>query len=128
MIPVAVFWMLGAALLAGSVTGLLLRSARSRRRSSGNIVDLAAARRRKLKTVSVPAKPVEADLRKPKRSVAGGEVRAFVPKSPEARPQACSRCHKKNGPVGFYVDDYGSLVGLCKECRKSAKNRDLMPL
>lgn len=127
MTPIAITLLLVAAALAGSVTAwLIVRSKRIRKKAS-NIVDLAAARRRKLREASL--NPITTDATKRKVSSAkGAEVRGFAPKNADARLQACSRCQKKSDSVGFYVDEYGNLVGVCQECRKSAKNRDLMPL
>lgn len=129
MIPVDIAWLLGTALLAGSLTALLVFRLRKKSKPSGNIVDLAAARRRKLESVS--GKNEETGSQQPKRtavSSAAGSVRAFTPKKAESSGQLCSHCRKKSNSIGFYADDYGKLVGLCKECRKSSKNRDLMPL
>ena len=130
MMPVAIALILGAVLLGGALAAaLVVRSTRSRR-SSSNLVDLAAARRRKLRTA--PAKSAETEPVKPKRAAAsssrGADIRGFVPKNGDGRQQPCSYCQKKSDSIAFYVDDYGKLVGVCKECRKSAKNRDLMPL
>lgn len=127
MMPVAIAILLGAAVLSGALTALFIVRSKRARRTPSNIVDLAAARRRKTRVAS--AQPVRAEM--PKRKVAssaGAEVRGFTPKNGDARLKSCSRCQKKSDSVGFYVDEYGNLVGVCNECRKSAKNRDLMPL
>lgn len=127
MTPITITLLLAAAALAGAVTAwLIVRSKRMRKKTS-NIVDLAAARRRKTREASMNPVLAEAPKRKASSAV-GAEVRGFTPKNADARLQACSRCRKKSDSVGFYVDEYGNLVGVCKECRKSAKNRDLMPL
>ena len=45
-----------------------------------------------------------------------------------AGEQPCSSCKKKNGKLIFYAQDNGTVVGLCKDCRVKAKNRDMLPL
>lgn len=127
MTPITITLLLVAAALAGSVTAWLIVRFKRMRKKTSNIVDLAAARRRKTREASL--NPVRTDATKRKASPSkGAEIRGFTPKSADARLQACTRCQNKSDSVGFYVDEYGNLVGVCKECRKSAKNRDLMPL
>ena len=130
--PIAALFLLGAAVLAGAAAFLYV-SRSKRLRVSSNIVDLAAARRRKLRTAqealrkgSLPAASVSA--KQSAVPAAGAEIRKFVPRSGGLSPKTCSSCHKKTDTLGFYMNDYGRLVGVCKECRKSTKNRDLMPL
>ncbi|MDO3411357.1 hypothetical protein QWJ34_16445 [Saccharibacillus sp. CPCC 101409] len=130
--PIAILFLLGAAVLAGAAAFLYV-SRFGRRRSAGNVVDLAAVRRRKLRSAqealrngTLPDAGVTA--KRTAVPAAGAEIRRFVPKSAGASPQTCSSCQKKTDKLGFYMNDYGRLVGVCKECRKSAKNRDLMPL
>ncbi|MEJ8304899.1 hypothetical protein [Saccharibacillus sacchari] len=127
MTPITITLLLVAAALAGATTAwLIVRSKRMRKKTS-NIVDLAAARRRKTREASL--NPITSDATKRKvGSAKGADIRGFTPKNADTRLQSCSRCQKKSDSVGFYVDEYGNLVGVCKECRKSAKNRDLMPL
>ncbi|GGO00080.1 hypothetical protein [Saccharibacillus kuerlensis] len=129
MMPVTIAWMLGAAILVGALAVFLVVRAKRSRQAASNVVDLSTARRRKLKEGTKTIKP-EAPLKSKRtvRSSKGAEIRRFTPKSSEERQQPCSRCHKKSDSVGFFVDDYGNLLGVCKECRKAAKNRDLMPL
>ena len=127
MTSITISLLLGAAVLAGAVTALLIVRSKAARKKAGNIVDLAAVRRRKMREAALnPARPAAADRKV--GSAVGAEIRGFAPKAGDARLQACSRCQKKSESVGFYVDEYGNLIGVCKECRKSAKNRDLMPL
>ncbi|MFP4973944.1 hypothetical protein ACE6ED_00955 [Paenibacillus sp. CN-4] len=54
------------------------------------------------------------DAHRKARSKSGGE-------------QVCSHCHAK-GKLIFYAQDNGSVVGLCKNCRSKADERDMMPL
>ncbi|NGZ77330.1 hypothetical protein [Saccharibacillus alkalitolerans] len=131
MMPVELTWMLGAAVLACALTAVLVIRSRRNRRAASNIVDLTAARRRKLKLQEAAGSTAGPETLKFKRkaaSPAGAEIRRFVPKAGEGLLQSCSHCRKKSDSVGFFADEYGNLVGICKECRKSAKNRDLMPL
>ncbi|WP_037285123.1 hypothetical protein [Saccharibacillus sacchari] len=127
MTPITITLLLAAAALAGSTAAWLIVRSKLMRKKTSNIVDLAAARRRKMREASL--NPIRTDVPKRKSgSVSGAEIRGFTPKNGDARLQACIRCQKKSDTVGFYVDEYGKLVGVCNECRKSAKNRDLMPL
>lgn len=127
MTPITITLLLVVAALAGATTAWLIVRSKRKRKKTSNIVDLAAARRRKTREASL--NPVHAETTKRKlSSTKSAEIRGFTPKNGDARLQACSRCQKKSDSVGFYVDEYGNLVGVCKECRKSAKNRDLMPL
>jgi len=123
MTPITITLLLAAAALAGATAAWLIVRSKLMRKKTSNIVDLAAARRRKMREASL--NPIRTDV--PKRK-AGAEIRGFTPKNGDARLQSCTRCQKKSDTVGFYVDEYGKLVGVCNECRKSAKNRDLMPL
>ncbi|MCQ4087453.1 hypothetical protein [Saccharibacillus sp. JS10] len=120
--------LLGTALLiSAGITFIVLRRKKISHKSK-NIIDLAEVRRLKmLQSSAQSSMAIEAPKRKVS-SANGAEVRGFVPKNSPVRNQTCTRCHKQSESVGFYVDQYGNLVGVCRECRKSAKNRDLMPL
>ncbi|OWA35274.1 hypothetical protein B9G55_11475 [Saccharibacillus sp. O16] len=129
MMPTVLALTLGAAILAGAAIALLAVRSKRRRLVRSNLVDLASVRRRKLKeAANRPMVEQSVKIKRPLSSPGNAEIRRFIPKTGEGRLQSCSRCHKKRDSVGFFVDEYGHLVGVCKECRKSAKNRDLMPL
>lgn len=128
MMPIVLVLTLGAAVLAGAaIARLAVRSKRRLVRS--NLVDLAAVRRRKLReAANKPAAEESVKRKRPFPPSGNAEIRKFVPKTSDGRLHSCSHCHKKSDSVSFFVNEYGHLVGVCKECRKSAKNRDLMPL
>lgn len=129
MMPIVLALTFGAAALAGAAALLFAVRSKRRRLVRSNLVDLASARRRKLREAAGKT-PTEAaaDRKRPVSPPGGAEILKFVPKTGDGRVHACARCQKKSDSVGFFVDEYGHLVGVCKECRKAAKNRDLMPL
>lgn len=129
MMPIVLALTLGAALLAGAAAALLVVRSKRRRLVRSNLVDLASARRRKLReAANKPASEESVKRSRPLSPSGNAEIRKFVPKTGDGRLHSCSHCHKKSDSVSFFVNEYGHLVGVCKECRKSAKNRDLMPL
>lgn len=129
MMPIVLALTLGAAVLAGAAIALLAVRSKRRRLLRSNLVDLASARRRKLREAA-GKNPSEttADRKRPLSPPGGAEIRKFIPKTGDGRLHSCSRCQKKSDSVSFFVGEHGHLVGVCKECRKAAKNRDLMPL
>jgi uncharacterized membrane protein len=45
-----------------------------------------------------------------------------------AGAQKCSYCKKKANKLTFYADPHGTVIGVCKQCRLKAEQKELMPL
>ncbi|SDT50527.1 hypothetical protein SAMN05444162_4641 [Paenibacillaceae bacterium GAS479] len=46
-------------------------------------------------------------------------------KAARGKQQPCSLCRKLSSRLGFYTDENGRVIGVCRDCKPKIKNREL---